>query len=516
MHRSYGKPLSYLTGHLLGARLFGKGDPVITGIAYDSRDVEAGHLFFALDGIHTDGHSFIPAALEAGAAAIVCRRIPETVQKDIVYIQVNDTRKALSQLSAAFFDYPSRSLQVVGVTGTDGKSSTVYFIHQLLEMVGRKPGLLSTVSFFASDMLVKNSYRQSTPEAPILHELLAQMRDAGKEIAVIEATSHGLSERTARLQDVEFDAGVLTNVTHEHLEFHGTWENYLHDKTNLFRALSPSRSNQKGSPCFGVANKDDRSFPYVKAHCKAVLYSYSIQDPEADLYGKILRSDLEGNTFSLYEKGMSTEVRIPMPGSFTVENILAAVLTVSHLENIPALELAKYLPTLQGVRGRMTPIRKGQPFSVLVDYAHTPGAFEKLFPLARTYTKGKLIAVFGSGGERDREKRPLQGRIASQYADILILTNEDPRLEDPMEILREIAQGCRGKTIKEDLFLIPDRLEGIRTAFLKAQEGDTVLLLGKGHEGSIILSTGPLPWDEIEKAEELLEEMGYGGQKTGA
>jgi len=504
-----GVPLSTLLPSFEWEEIVGTGDPLVRGISYDSRDVQPGHIFCALEGIHTDGHRYIQDAVRGGAVAILGRKVPPSPLDGVVYIQVKDTRKAMSRVSAAFYRYPSRSLKVIGVTGTDGKSSTVYYIHQLLEMRGKKSGLLSTVSLLTDAELKKNPLRQSTPEAPIIQEVLAEMRDAGKEFAIVESTSHGLSHRTSRLLDVEFDVGVLTNVTHEHLEFHGSWENYLSDKTNLFRSLSRHRSNAKGCPSFGVANRDDKSFPYIQEHCKVPLYSYSIREEGVDLGASHIESDLQGNTFLLHEKGSSAPCRIPLPGVFNVENVLAALLTVARMEEVPALSLIPLLKNLKGVRGRMTPIHRGQPFSVLVDYAHTPGAFEKLFPQVRKFTPGRLIAVFGSAGERDVEKRPLQGAIASRYADLIVLTNEDPRLEDPLKILHDIARGCEGKTEGKDLFLIPDRTEAIRMAFQKALPQDTVVLLGKGHESSIILSTGPVPWDEIEKSESILEELGY-------
>ncbi|MCX7787474.1 MAG: UDP-N-acetylmuramoyl-L-alanyl-D-glutamate--2,6-diaminopimelate ligase [Spirochaetes bacterium] len=509
MSDSKGVPLSILLSAIDEVKRIGNSDPLVKGIAYDSREVQPGYLFCALEGIHTDGHRYIEGAIKAGAVSILCRKMPPSLSDRVVYLQVEDPRKAMSRLSAALYQFPSRSLKVIGVTGTDGKSSTVYYIHQFLELLGKKSGLLSTVSLLTGGTLEKNPLRQSTPEAPIIQEVLAEMRDAGKEFAIVEATSHGLSHRTSRLLDVEFDVGVLTNVTHEHLEFHGSWENYLSDKTNLFRALSSTRSTSKACPSFGVTNRDDRSYAYVREHCKVPLYSYSIKSVEADLFATQIDSDLEGNTFQLHENDSSVPCRIPLPGMFNVENVLAALLTVSRLEGVPALSLSPLAKQLKGVRGRMTPIQKGQPFSVLVDYAHTPGAFEKLFPQVRKFTPGRLIAVFGSAGERDVEKRPLQGGIASQYADLIILTNEDPRLEDPMQILEDIAKGCGRKTKERDLFLIPDRMEAIRFAFQKAEAQDTVLLLGKGHESSIILASGPIPWDEIEVAVSLLEELGY-------
>jgi UDP-N-acetylmuramoyl-L-alanyl-D-glutamate--2,6-diaminopimelate ligase len=246
------KPLSALLRNISGITVSGGGgDPLITGLSYDSRTVKPGDIFFALEGIHADGHAFIPAAAASGAAAVVSSGEPGKKTPGIVFIRGENTRRLMSRISAEFYNRPSSRLKTIGVTGTDGKSSVVYFIYQLLEALGKKAGLLSTVSFLAGSGLEKNPYRQSTPEAPVIHSILADMETAEKEFAVIEATSHGLSPRTGRLLDVEFDAAVVTNVTHEHLEFHGGREQYLADKTNLFRCLDSKRSAGKGIPAFG-------------------------------------------------------------------------------------------------------------------------------------------------------------------------------------------------------------------------------------------------------------------------
>jgi UDP-N-acetylmuramoyl-L-alanyl-D-glutamate--2,6-diaminopimelate ligase len=428
--------------------------------------------------------------------------MPANQAPGAVYIQAADARAAMSRISANFYGRPGSRLKTIGVTGTDGKSSTVYFIYQLLEALGKKTGLLSTVSFLTGGGLEKNSLRQSTPEAPVIHGILADMENAGKEYAVIEATSHGLSPRTGRLLDVEFDAAVVTNVTHEHLEFHGSREQYLSDKTNLFRCLNAARSAKKGIPAFGVANADDSSFAYIQTQTREKLYSYSVRS-SADVCASALAADMGGNSFTLHDGGEKAAVRIQLPGAFNVENVLAAAAAVSRILGRPATELAPHIENLKGVRGRMTPLF-GAPFAVLVDYAHTPGSFERLFPLVRANTPGRIIAVFGSGGERDIEKRPIQGRIAAAYAEIIILSDEDPRGEDPHELLLHIAAGT-GRTEEDGLLIIPERGKAIARAFALAKPGDTVLLLGKGHESSIICKDGPVPWDEIETAQELLQ-----------
>ncbi len=491
-------------------------DPPVLGMAYDSREVRPGWLFAALEGQHTDGHRFADQAAENGAVAVLHGRPLPAVRPGVAYVRVANPRRALSALADAFHGHPSRRLEVVGVTGTDGKSTTVFLIHQLLSALGQRAGFLSTVSFQAGGGLRPNSLRQSTPEAPEVHALLAEMADAGMRYAVLEATSHGLSERTGRLADVRFQAAVCTNITHEHLEFHGTFEQYRSDKANLFRALDRGQEGPGAARRFGVANAGDPSHAYLAAQTRRPVHLYGLQPghvaggcAEAELTAHDFAGDLEGSRFRLGWPGGQAEVGLTLPGQHNVENLLAACLAVHRLLAVPFADLVPLLPGLRGVPGRLQPVRAGQPFRVIVDYAHTPEAFARVLPFARAQTPGRLIAVFGSAGERDTAKRPLQGEIASRHCDLLVLADEDPRGEDPQSILRQIAAGCRLGPGQE-LLLEPDRRKAIHEAIRRAGPGDAVLLLGKGHEGSIIYSGGPLPWNEEEVALEALRALGYG------
>ncbi len=478
----------------------------ISSLEYDSRQVKKGSLFFALEGIHTDGHKFIDQAVQQGAAGIVHSQDPDQYIEGVSYIRVKNSRAALSPASAAFYDHPSRKMKVIGVTGTDGKSTTVSFIHQLLQMEGKKAGFLSTVQYQSGDSPSSNPYRQSTPEANIIHRMLREMADNGMEYAVLEATSHGLSEKNARLADVQFDAAVLTNVTHEHLEFHGTVEQYRLDKANLFKMIAEARSDD----AFGVVNSDDQwSEIYMDAVGEKPVFLYSLKDKDADLWCSDYKSDDRGIAFSLHVPNGKNNTRLNMPGLFNVENAMAALLTVSELLEEDVLEMTEHLPRLVGVDGRMAPLTGDMPFSVMVDYAHTPGSFEKLLPLVRSDVKGRLILLFGSAGERDIEKRSEQGEIADDYGDIIILSDEDPRGDDPMDILNDIAEGITSKDLDDTLFLIPDRKEGMTKAVELAQEGDMILTLGKGHESSIIYEDGPRPWNERKMLIEVLAGAGY-------
>ncbi len=504
-------------------------DPLVEGLAYDSRAVRTGWLYFALAGLHADGHSFIPQAVAAGAAVVVHERPLDSYDPRVVYLRVRDSRFAMSPFADAFWDSPSRDLVVVGVTGTEGKSTTVFLAYQLLDLAGKKAGFVSTVMYRTGEKEEWNSEHQTTPEAPTVQASLAAMRESGMEYAVVESSSHGLSPRTNRLGDVAFDVGIMTNVTHEHLEFHGTWEQYRDDKANLFRALDttahekglrsapPAADLSRGTvrvPSFGVVNADDPSAAYFAAATGRRTYTFSVRDADADLSVKAVDGSSEGNAYEVRVRatGEVLQLRDRLPGAFNAGNVLAALLTASGLLDVPVAQLAPLVPLLRPVRGRMTVVDAGQPFEVLVDYAHTPSSFETVLPpiKKRIEARGnRVICLFGSGGERDREKRPRQGRIAADWTDIVVLSDEDPRGEVPMALLEEIAAGCPERTRGTDLFLIPDRPTAIRVAFSLAKPGDAVLLLGKGHENSIIYADRTIPYDEIGEAEKALSEMGY-------
>ncbi|MDR0599771.1 MAG: UDP-N-acetylmuramyl-tripeptide synthetase [Treponema sp.] len=563
----------------------GEGNPQITALEYDSRKIKPGGLYFALPGIHADGHAFIAAALAQGAAAVIhqrpleeCSGFPfpaagaasrEKPAEGPVFIRVRDSRFAMSPVAAAFHDFPAGKLVLAGVTGTEGKSTTVYLIWQLLRRAGKKAGFISTVQYSSGGEEEWNPEHQTTPEAVAIQARLAEMARNGAEYAVIEASSHGLSPRTNRLGDAAFDAAVLTNVTHEHLEFHGTWERYRDDKANLFRSLdirAAERNPAGRPPPFGVINAADKSAPYFAAAAKQKILSFSAAIPpdettandearirearaRADLRLLSLESGPGGNRYEVLiaATGEKAVVEDRLPGAFNAGNVLAALLTVSGLLERPVEELIPLVPSLKPVKGRMTAVRRGQPFEVLVDYAHTPSSFRTIFPPLRSRldkTGGRIISLFGSAGERDTQKRPEQGAVAAAYSEIVILTDEDPRGEDPMALLEEIAAGCEApgesetarsgggggesgggerslgsetaqtrtrKTRRgENLFLIPDRPRAIREALSLAKPGDLVLLLGKGHENSIIYRDHTMKYDEIAEAEKALGELGYG------
>ena len=518
-------------------------NPLITNLCFDSRNITNGCLFFALPGTHVHGNKFIKDALCQGASAIVYQdTLPEEAimlakgqQNTAVFIQVENSRFAMSPISSAFYDNPSSKLAIIGVTGTEGKSSTVSFIWQFLNFIGKKAGFISTVEYSLGGKAIANPEHQTTPEAPIIQKKLSDMVEAGCHYAVIESSSHGLSPKTNRLGNVLFDSAVWMNITHEHLEFHGSIEQYKNDKLNLFKSLDTHNhkkiieGKEQVIQSFGVINLEDSSaHDFVKA-TQSKVYGFTTQgvagrgkhliEKNPPQIPSLLAHNITEShnlTFTLSgnidELQKDISITTSIHGAFNVYNITAAIITVNKITNHPIEDIAQKARQLIPVIGRMTSINQNQPFEVIVDYAHTPSSFETIFPPLRRRTQGNILAVFGSGGERDIQKRPEQGRIAAQWCDILILTDEDPRHEDSLKLLQMIAEGAKskGKVSEETgLYIIPHRQKALRKAFSLAKAGDIVLLLGKAHENSIIYKDFIMPYDEIAEAKKALSEMGF-------
>lgn len=558
----------------------------VTSLVYDSRKVTEGSLFFAWPGVHSDGNVYIAQAIEKGASAIVYQgelssEIKNTCAKAVVkrqieaasktedhefknllvpvFIKVPDSRRAMAPISAAFYDNPSSRMVVIGVTGTEGKSSTVSFIWQLLKKCGVRAGFISTVEYSYGDEALPNPEHQTTPEAPVIQAHLAAMLQNGCTYAVVESSSHGLSSQLNRLGSVLFDIAVFMNVTLEHLEFHKNFETYRNDKANLFRMLDSHdhvkmiAGEKVHVPSLGIVNLEDESAEFFINATKSHVYGFTTNGeagkfaaengekavslpkiPENFRYmtGKNIASARYGLEFTVCADGENAlfpenydpcvprthttfSVKSPFPGAFNAYNLMAAITAVSSVLSLSFEEVAAKVSELVPVKGRMTLIEEGQPFELIVDYAHTPSSFETIFPPLRKRCRGRMFCVFGSGGERDLTKRPLQGEIAAKYCDYVFLSDEDPRGEDPETLLRDIAKGSfkAGKTEGTDLYIIPDRKKSIRKVFSMAQKGDIVLLLGKSHENSIIYKDYVMPYDEISEAKSALKEMGYTGKK---
>ena len=499
-------------------------DVLVNSLVFDSREVKENSLFFALPGVHVHGNEYIAKAIEKGASAVVFQdELPEGVENaSIAFVKVNDARAAMSPIATRFYDNPSKKLIVFGVTGTEGKSTTIFFIWQLLRLLGKKAGFISTVQYSLGDDAINNPEHQTTPEAPIIQAKMAEMVKNGCEFAVIESSSHGLSPKTGRLADVLFDGVAMMNVTHEHLEFHGTYEQYKDDKANLFRNLAKHdhkkiiNGKEVLVPAYGVVNMADPAASFF-ANCAQphLVGGFTSSVENANNIKSDVNAHYTITNIAADEKAVAFDVVgavenhivLNLPGAFNADNALAAMLLVEKVANQAFGALVEKVAELTPVRGRMTAIDKGQLFEVLVDYAHTPSSFETIFPPLRERITGKIITLFGSGGERDTKKRPIQGEIAAKYSDIVILADEDPRGEDPVELLEQIAVGCKNLVRDESLFIIPDRPTAIRKAYALAKKGDLVLLLGKAHENSIIYKDFTMDYDEITEAEKALAEL---------
>jgi UDP-N-acetylmuramoyl-L-alanyl-D-glutamate--2,6-diaminopimelate ligase len=481
----------------------GAADLDVRAIAYDSRKVKEGSLFVAVPGFHRDGATFVSDAVKRGAIAVVAERKVRTKAPLAV---VPDVRAALADLAAEFFDHPTQKLKVVGVTGTDGKTTTVHLVSDVLEAAGERTGYATTVDFKLADHEWQNDTRQSTQEALELQEFCAELLVAGGTWGVLEATSHALSLR--KMRGINVDVAVFTNLSPEHLDFHGTLQSYLEAKGILFEMLTQGRD--KGVPKTAVLNADDPHWRYLADRATETrVISYGI-DALADVQATVLAADATGSRIKVSAFGDSVELRLPLVGRFNVHNALAAT-GAGLAAGATLAQCRDALARAKPVRGRMDRIDAGQPFTVIVDYAHTPESLEKVLALLRPLTPGRLIAVFGSAGERDRTKRPKLAEAASRYADRFFITQEDPRLEDPATILAEIEAGAveAGKQRDRDYRVIDDRTEAINAAIADAGEGDTVLLAGKGHEGSIIVGEEKRPWDEAAAARAALRARGF-------
>jgi UDP-N-acetylmuramoyl-L-alanyl-D-glutamate--2,6-diaminopimelate ligase len=472
-------------------------DPEVAGLCYDSRRLKVGDCFVAIPGSHTDGHRYVETALRDGAVAAVVQRRAGTGWPQVV---VPDTRRALGLMASTFYGHPSRDLVVVGVTGTDGKTTTTTMIQQMLLSAGRPAGSMSTVDIRVGDSVDVNETRQTTLEALEIQEQLARMRDRRLKVAVIESSSHGLALQ--RVVGVDFDVAVFTNIAHEHLDFHKTIEAYREAKASLIDLTAASAD--KGLPKTAVLNRDDPSFAYLVNRPIARRLTYGIQ----------LDADLKASRVDLTPEGLRLEAstprgplvaRLKLSGRWNAANALAAAATGVAI-GLTLDEIREGLERFSGVSGRMERVDLGQPFAVIIDYAHTPQSLEKVLRELRPITKGKLIAVFGSAGDRDRDKRPWMGEIAARLSDYAVFTNEDPREEDGRTILSEIAGGAEAVGWKEgeNYASIEDRRQGIAHAVRRAQPGDTVLLAGKGHERSILIGRGKEPWDERAVAEDAI------------
>jgi len=460
-------------------------DKEITGLAYDSRKVEAGYIFVAIPGENFDGHDFIPQALEKGAAAIVCQRQTDT--HGVPCIIVKDCRRALAALSAEFYGHPDQRLRLIGVTGTNGKTTTTNLIKWLLEAAGHKVGLVGTIRNLAGDKELPATH--TTPESLELFRLFAMMEQEGCDYLVIEASSHALAQ--GRVSSCHFRGAVFTNLTQDHLDYHGTIEEYCRCKAQLF--------SMAGEWC--ASNGDDAHSHVFEEHCpqeKCFVYGSAA---DADLRLLDYSSDPRGMNFTLLYQGKEYKVQIPLIGKFNIYNTMSAI-SAALAEGMEMEQIIAAMAKAPQVAGRFELIDEGQDFTVVVDYAHTPDGLKNLLAAAVRLDPARLIALFGCGGNRDRGKRPIMGRLAGAISDIAIVTSDNPRFEDPVEIIKEVEEGISG--VCNNYITEPDREKAIKLAIEMAQPGDMVVLAGKGHEDYQVIGDVKHHLDDRELARKFI------------
>lgn len=470
----------------------------IAGIAYDSRKVEPGFLFVCIEGFKTDGHNFVGSAIKNGATAILAAK-NVAVPAGVLLLRAENTRVALALLSAAFYGFPSRSLTMIGVTGTNGKTTITHLIEEILKENGKKVGLIGTIKNKIGDeeLPVTNT----TPESMDLQRLLAGMRDAGVSHVVMEVSSHALE--LERVAGVEYDLAIFTNITQDHLDFHENMENYLAAKIKLFSGLG--KNTGKEHPKYGIINVDDHQADKIIAQTTGKVITYGIQN-EADVRAHNIDLQAAGVSFEAVTPQGNLPLALHITGLFNVANALAAIAAAVAL-GLPPASVKTALERLPGVAGRLEKVDAGQAFAVLVDYAHTPDSLENILKAAREFTRGRIITVFGCGGDRDRTKRPIMGAVAARLSDYTVLTSDNPRSEEPAAILQDIEAGVSPLIGKDKYTVIADRRTAIGTALQIAKPQDTVLIVGKGHETYQIVGNQVLPFDDRETARELLRQL---------
>lgn len=478
-----------------GSKIIGDSKINVSNIQHDSRKITQGSLFVCFEGAHVDGHSFIPQAVNAGAVAILTTRSEVEVPEGIVVFVVPDMLKSLAILVPYFYDYPARSMRIIGVTGTNGKTTTTYMIRSILMQAGYKVGIIGTIQILIGD----NSYpiHNTTPNVIDLQHLLVEMLNQKVDYVVMEVSSHALAEN--RIAGIEFDVGVFTNLTQDHLDFHGSMENYLAAKCKLFDLLSRSGSKKTKT---AIVNVDDPASEEIIKHSHCHTITYGIHN-DSDLHAVELTVKASGTKFKIRSEAGTVQFNLHVTGIFNVYNVLAAVGS-ALAENIRGDIICRALENFKAVPGRFERVYSTAPFTVIVDYAHTPDGVENVIKTARQIVKKRVITVFGCGGDRDRTKRPIMGRLAAELSDVVIATSDNPRTEDPLAILSEIEAGIKEKISDKIYKCIPDRHVAINYAIEIADSGDVVLILGKGHENYQILKDKTIHFDDKEVALEAL------------
>ena len=461
--------LSELLKHVKPIAVVGDSEVEITGVNIDSRRIENGHLFVAIKGTQTDGHRFIPKAIELGAKAVLCEDLPDANvigDSDVTYVQVASTEEAVGPVATVFYGEPSQKLKLVGVTGTNGKTTIATLLYNMFRKFGHKCGLLSTVCNYIEDEAIPADH--TTPDPIELNKLLARMVEAGCEYAFMECSSHAIAQK--RIGGLTFAGGLFTNLTRDHLDYHKTFENYRDAKKAFFDGL--------GKDAFAITNADDKNGAIMVQNCKAKVKTYSTRSM-ADFRARIIECHFEG----MYLEIDGREVGVQFIGKFNVSNLLAVYGAAIMLGKKPE-DILVILSTLKSVAGRLEPIRSEEGVTAIVDYAHTPDALENVLNAIHEVLEGKggqVITVCGAGGNRDKGKRPLMAQEAVKQSDRVIITSDNPRFEEPQDIINDMLAGLDQKQMKKVVSIV-DRKEAIKTACMLAQKGDVILISGKGHE----------------------------------
>jgi len=469
----------------------GELDKEISDIQFDSRKIREGQLFVAQKGTQTDGHQFVDMAIANGAAAIMCEQLPARLKEGVTYLRVANSQQALALALAAFFGHPAKSLQVVGITGTNGKSTTVSLLHDLFSALGCKSGLISTIQYKVGTTVLPASH--TTPDARQLQALFARMRDEGCEYCFMEVSSHALMQQ--RTAGIPFAMAVFTNISHDHLDYHGTFAAYIRAKKRLFDGLSPQ--------AIALINTDDRNARVMVQNCAATVKTYALKRM-ADYRARLLENTFEGLLLEIDGQ----EVWCRLMGSFNAYNLLAAY-AVAREAGLEAQEVLTHLSSIKGVAGRFEVIRSGpKQITAIVDYAHTPDALENVLKTIADINQHshQLIVVMGCGGNRDRAKRPKMGKIAAEWADQLIITSDNPRNEDPHAIMQEVLEGVPQKQ-RSKVLMIENRRAAIETACRLAGDRDIVLVAGKGHENYQEIRGVKHPFDDREVLRETFKKF---------
>ena len=457
--------LNEVLNNITPIKIVGNDNVEITGVNIDSRRIKAGHLFVAIRGTQVDGHQFIDKAIELGADAVLCEELPEKLSDHVTYVQVESTEDAVGKVATLFYGNPSHKLKLVGVTGTNGKTTIATLLYNMFRKFGYKVGLLSTVCNYIDDVEVPADH--TTPDPIELNELLAKMVEAGCEYAFMECSSHAIHQK--RIGGLKFAGGLFTNLTRDHLDYHKTFENYRNAKKAFFDGLPKD--------AFAITNADDKNGMIMVQNTKATVKTYSIRTM-ADFRARILECHFEG----MYLEIDGREVGVQFIGKFNVSNLLAVYGAAIMLGKKPE-DILLVLSTLHSVSGRLEPIHSPEGFTAIVDYAHTPDALANVLNAIHEVLDGKghVITVCGAGGNRDKGKRPLMAQEAVRQSDKVIITSDNPRFEDPQEIINEMLAGLNEQQMRKVISIV-DRKEAIRTACMMAQKGDVVLVAGKGHE----------------------------------